>query len=122
MADRQSGIPNAVVQTSNELYRIGDRLVRGVTMTIGPEVFEQYRTGYRCLKCHHFPQPEPFPNECCEPYCRFQMKREQLALLEFQDRGESDLVPDPAQADYHERRKRLLENDDLWLPELPDLN
>jgi hypothetical protein len=114
----RSGIPNCVVQTNDELYVVNGRLARGYAITVSPDVFEQYRQGYRCMACHHFPQPEPFPDHCCEPYCRFPMKTKQLELLEFEHRGESDLVPDPTQQNIDERRRRLLENDDLWLPGL----
>jgi hypothetical protein len=114
----RSGIPDCVVTTTNELYAINGRLARGVNITVGPEVFEQYRLGYRCLACHHYPQPEGMPEHCCEPYCRFPMRRDQLRQLEFEDRGESDLVPDQTQQNIAERRRQLIENDDLWLPEL----
>lgn len=118
MEDRAHGLPGAVVSPTNELYKINGRIARGYEITVPPDVFEQYRHGYRCIACQHFPQPTPFPEHCCEPYCRFPIRRDQLARLEFADRGESDRVPDPTQDDYHARRQRLLDNDDIWLPEI----
>lgn len=113
MADKNHGMPEAVVRTTDELYAINGRLARGVNITVTPEIFEQYRTGYRCLACHHFPQREAFPAECCEPYCRFGMRREQLELLAFEDRGEIDLWPTRAgeAIDVHD--------DSIWLPGQP---
>lgn len=114
MADRQHGIPNAVVRPTNELYEVNGRLTRGIDMTVPPEVFEQYREGYRCIACHHFPQPEPFPEHCIEPYCRFPMRTEQSRQLEFEYRGDVDLWPTRAAEsgiDMHDNS--------LWLPGQP---
>jgi hypothetical protein len=59
----------------NEVYIVNGRPTWGINMTVTTEHFEQYRLGYRCIACHHFPQPEAFPDNCCEPYCQFPMKR-----------------------------------------------
>lgn len=118
MADKDHGLGVAIVEPTNEIYKLNGRLVRGVNLVVDDEVFEQYRLGYRCLACHHFPQPEPMPERCCEDYCRFPMRRDQLRLLEFEDRGKTDRVVDGSNDDYHERRERLINNDDLWLPGL----
>ena len=114
MADRDHGMPDAVVRTTDELYLTEGRLTLGSNVTVTPEIFEQYRTGYRCLACHHFPQPHAFPKECCEPYCRFPIARDQIRQLEFEDRGEIDLWPTRGEED-DERRERLAEQD-VWLP------
>lgn len=115
MADTDHGMPGTVIRDTNELYVLNGRLVRGANMTVTPEVFEQYRLGYRCLACFHFPQPEAFPERCCEPYCRFPMKRDQLQLLEYEHRGDVDLWPTHADED-DERRERLENDHDMWLP------
>lgn len=112
MADRDHGMPDAVVRPSDELFVLNGRLARGLHMTVTPEAFEQYRTGYRCLACHHFPQPEAFPKSCCEPYCRFPMKRDQLQHLEREFGGIEDLWPT---RDEDELRDDLSDQG-VWLP------
>lgn len=112
MADRDHGLPHAVVRRSNELYRTDAGVRQGVDMVVPPEVFEQYRLGYRCIACHHFPQPSAFPDNCCEPYCRFPMRRDQMARLEAGHRGEEDLWPTRTD----EELRGDLEDQGVWLP------
>lgn len=111
MADRDHGMPDTVVTTTDELYLVNGRLVRGVELTVTEEVFEQYRLGYRCIHCQHYPQPEPMPKHCCEPYCRFPIRERQHQVLGFEDRGESDLVPDRTTGPTID-----VMDDSLWLP------
>jgi hypothetical protein len=75
-------LKGAVVRTSDIVYFKNGRGVRGIEMTVDPETFEQYRQGYRCIECHHAPQPEAFPVECVEPYCRFRMRELQMRKIE----------------------------------------
>ena len=109
MADRDHGMPDAVVQAAGELRPINGELRLGLNINVTDEVFEQYRLGYRCLACHHFPQPRPFPDNCVEDYCRFEMKRRQLELLAFEHRGDADL-------NEERRRRQQIEDQGLWLP------
>ena len=104
MSRISSGLPGAVVQTSNELYVKDGRTVRGVDITLPPDVFEEYKAGYRCLSCHAA-QESAWPEECCEPYCRFKMKAEQPRLIEMEFQGEKDLWPN----------REPLESD-IWTP------
>lgn len=67
----------------------------GATYVLTEEEYEQVRTGYRCLKCMHAPQPDPFPEHCVEPYCRYEMKRYQLEHLGLNDRGRHRFGPTP---------------------------
>jgi hypothetical protein len=62
-------------------------------LTLTPEQFEQYRTGYRCLACHAV-QETTFPEECLEPYCRYPMAKKQIEELTATHQGEVDLWPD----------------------------
>jgi len=112
MADRDHGMPEAVVRPTDELYAVNSRLARGINITVSPETFEQYRTGYRCLACHHFPQPEPFPDRCVEPYCRYPMRRDQLAQLEFEYRGDEELWPTRTDEELRDE----LRGQGVWLP------
>lgn len=89
------GIPEMIVEDSPEIHVINGRPVRGVNKAVPEEVFEQYRTGYRCLACDHAPQEEPFPEECVESYCKYPMKADQLHDLEVLDRGRHRYGPTP---------------------------
>lgn len=97
-----------VVRHSDEVYETRDGRKRvGLHMTVSPEIFEQYRQGYRCMNCHIGVQDEPFPERCKEPFCRYPMRRDQLRRLEFEDRGQETLWPDTEPAE---------EPPDMWLP------
>jgi hypothetical protein len=76
------------------------------TMEMPPEYIEQYRQGYRCLMCHHGPQPEAFPKECIEPFCRFPMKSQQMTLFERMYAGDTTTEPQEVEEEL----------EDLWLP------
>lgn len=116
MADSDHGMPEAVVQPSGEIHIINGRPTLGIAMTVTPEHFEQYRQGYRCIACHHFPQPEAFPKNCVEPYCRFPMKRDQLRHLELEHKGDEELWPEEEPED-EERIRHDLRSQGLWLPD-----
>lgn len=96
------GMPNATVTSAREVY--GDRL--GLKVTVDPETFEQFRTGYRCLKCYAA-QEHAWPEECVEPYCRFPIREKQADLIEFEFRGEETLWPD---------REPMDNPSGMWLP------
>ena len=102
MARLNPGLPGAVVRPSREVY--GDRL--GVHLTVDKEVFEQFRTGYRCLKCYAA-QDEPFPEKCIEWYCGFRMRDLQGDLIHQEYKGEEELWPD---------REPAENPGGLWLP------
>lgn len=111
----EPGMPEAVVRPIGEVEVVNGRPTLGLNITVTPDVLEQYRQGYRCIACHHGPQPKAFPEHCSEPYCRFPMRRDQAAELARQMRGEEDLWPDDHEDDDGERRDRL-ERDGFWLP------
>lgn len=87
-------MPNAVVRESNAVYVTPDGRRHVMNdIVVNADQAEQYRQGYRCLACHHAPQPEPFPEFCCEPYCRFPMREKQAERFNMEFRGEEDLWP-----------------------------
>ena len=113
------GMPEAVVQPTGDIEIVNGRPTLGLNITVSPEVFEQYRQGYRCLACHHGPQPEPFPEHCCEPYCRFPMRRDQARMIELQMKGYEELWPDEEPLDEERLRHDHLRSQGLWLPDRP---
>lgn len=116
------GIPEMIVEMApEEAYVVNGRPTMGVNKAVPPEVFEQYRQGYRCLACDHAPQPEPFPKECVEPYCRYPMKRDQLRDLEFHDKGSQRYGPTPfSEIDEifgeEDERTNFTKRTGIWLP------
>jgi hypothetical protein len=84
-----------IVESAPEVYEVNGREVLGINKVVPAEIFEQYRQGYRCLRCDHAPQEEPLPKHCIEPYCRYEMRKYQLQDLEFQDRGSQRYGPTP---------------------------
>lgn len=119
----EPGMPRAVVRASNELYRKGDEIVRGNDITIPPDQLDEFRHGYRCIRCLAAQiggdgLPVAFPKECVEPYCRFPIRDEQPKVFEQQYQGEEELWPedrfgegDP-ERDAYERRTP----GGVWLP------
>lgn len=116
------GLAGATVRHSNEVFVESDGQKRvGVKITVSPDIFEQYRLGYRCLVCHGI-QDEPFPVVCQQVYkdrphpepcmcghcrCGFRMRAKQMERLTFEFRGEENLWP-TREEDDDERR--------VWLP------
>ena len=110
-----------IVEPSFEVHVVNGREVRGVNKVVSKETFEQYRQGYRCFACDHAPQPEAFPEECVEPYCRYPMKKDQLLDLEFHVQGEMRYGPTPwDEVDEmfaeEDERKKYEQGASLWLP------
>lgn len=124
MSRVSDGIPDVVFRNSNEVY--GDGTV-ALLATMSPERFEEYRAGYRCMRCHAA-QDEAFPEVCKERYrdvphpsdcrcgvcgCGFPMRAEQLRRIEHEHKGEETLWPDRSPdweyEEWHARRG-------IWLP------
>jgi hypothetical protein len=95
----EAGLTNAFLDEMGNLH-------------VSPEQFEQYRTGYRCWKCHAA-QTEPFPRECVEWYCRYPMRERQTELIE-REVSHADATIDP---DSDQDRRDGLRERGVWLPE-----
>lgn len=107
-------MPAAKIRPAATVRRWRDgRMMSDVTMELPPEYIEQMREGYRCAKCFHGPQPEPFPEQCVEPYCRFPMKERQMDLFAYLYKGDST-PPEPEEPDYE--REAYEEGSPLLLP------
>lgn len=107
-----AGLPNVRVTASNEIYMTSGGPVRAVQIDMTRERFEEYRQGYRCMKCHAA-QESAFPERCLEWYCRFPIAEHQLGLIEFEHRGEKEPWPtaaiDREQEDWQPRSG-------IWVP------
>jgi hypothetical protein len=65
---------DAIVDTNDNLVKIGDEWFRDVDVTLDPEWVEQMRTGYRCVICFQG-FTAAWPDECTADWCRFPVKR-----------------------------------------------
>lgn len=113
---------HVVVEGSHEVYLDGDGTPRqGVTVAVSPEQIEQYRQGYRCIRCHGV-QSEPFP-EVCEAEdrtgtwrCGFPMRTHQLARYEAEHRVQR-YGPTPLDEEERERERwKPRGQSGIWLP------
>ena len=119
------GLSGAVVQRSAEATVVDGQLREATKITMPPELFEQYRQGYRCPKCHSL-QSVAFPEECetvwrdTNERCGFKIKRDLGRWIEAEFKGEEELWPgrDQQEEAYAEQDER----DDwtakagIWLP------
>lgn len=118
-----------IVENSHEVFVDGEGNARsGVNIAGSQDLFEQYRSGYRCLRCHGV-QSEPFP-EVCETRdlspggtwrCGFTMRSDQLRFLEAEFQGEHRYGPTPLS-----EMEEQWEQDDwvkptgrIWVPGMP---
>lgn len=113
-----------IVEGSNEVYVDPDGTPRqGVMIAGSPELIEEYRSGYRCLRCHGA-QSEPFP-EVCEVRdirggdwrCGFRIRDNQLRYLEAEFRGSHRYGPTPDHLLEDEReREAWTKRSGIWVP------
>jgi hypothetical protein len=103
--------PNVIVDNSNRVRQIDGELRVDPQVVISREQFEEYRLGYRCLRCHGV-QSKPMP-EVCEVRdltgtwrCGYRIKDDQLRHLE-QETDEQWYGPSPDDYDYEQEN---------WMP------
>ena len=113
MPQPKPGLPGAIVEDAPERWVINGQPRRGVNIAVTDEQFEQYRQGYRCIRCHGV-QPEPFPAECVEPFCKFRIKDDQIRFLESEFRGEHRYGPSPVEVDHE--KEDWKPRSGIWLP------
>lgn len=98
----EPGMPQAVIRDSDMVTLESDgRLHIIPNITVPPEVFDQYREGYRCLRCQGV-QEEAFPERCiegarfnaCAVPGGYEMRRLQSEDLANEFKGEDVLWPD----------------------------
>lgn len=105
--------PETIVEPGNQVFVVDGGPRQSANVVVSPERFEEYRTGYRCLRCHEV-QDEPFPAVCRAHFrwadgewrCGYEMRREQLAHLEAET-TEQRYGPSPDDFDYEQ---------ELWEP------
>ncbi len=123
MPIRNPGLPGAVMRESPEARFVpGEGWHRPMDLILAPEQFEQYRTGYRCPRCHSV-QSQAFPEECETVWrdtgekCGFRIKDDLHKWLEFEFRGEETLWPDREDAINDDReREDWTPATGIWLP------
>ena len=116
------GLPGAVVRPGNEVHKTEEGWVVPMNITMPPELFEQYRQGYRCPACHSV-QSTAFPERCETVWrdtgerCDFPIKDKLNDWLEFEFRGEETLWPDREDALGEDReREDWVKKTGIWLP------
>lgn len=108
-------MPQAVLRPSNEVHITSRGPEVQTHMTVPPEVFEQYRQGWRCPSCHSV-QDEAMPEVCKVVWrdtgerCGYRIREELPRWLALHFRGEESLWPD-RQDEIEEMRAR-----DFWVP------
>lgn len=119
MARFERGFPaETIFENSREVYIDEQGVPRsGINIAGSAELVEQYRQGYRCLRCHHV-QSVAFPEECEARdktvggtwKCGFRMRDDQIRFLEAEHQGEHRYGPTPLSA-FDDERER-----EAWVP------
>jgi hypothetical protein len=109
------GLPVKAVGSGNRYTVNDDRRMVETVVEVGPEVWEQYRTGYRCVRCHAV-QEEPFPERCIESQygiCHFPIRERQLEELEWSFVGD---VTHPGDPEVDWEKWDAEEGQQIWTP------
>jgi len=118
----EPGLKGVVVTTSEEAHLTSEGWVPDTKLVMPPELFEQYRQGWRCPSCHS-PQDEAFPKVCKTVWkdtgeaCGYPIKDRINEWLEFNFRGEETLWPDRSDEDAAEDEQAdFQKRTGIWLP------
>lgn len=88
-----------------------DRLQRNVQLMLTPEMADQIRSGYRCLRCLE-PQSTAFP-EVCEGYealgCSYPIRDRQVLDFSMESEGERLIGPQKPITQYLEDQEERAE-------------
>ena len=126
MARFERGMPEAIVENSREVFFDEEGVPRsGINLALPADRVEEYRQGYRCVKCHGV-QSEAFP-EVCEAAdrspggtwkCGFRMRDDQVRILEAQHQGEQYYGPTPLEPyrEQWEREDWVKKEGRVWIP------
>ncbi len=87
---RKPVVPKAVEETPTAYASDGHGWRKNLNWVLSPEDFQRVKDGYVCVNCME-PHERPFPENCT--VCRFQMRKEQHKLLDFEYEGEKHLGP-----------------------------
>lgn len=107
---------DVVVEDSNEVWP-GQR--RGVNIATSEEKLEEYRLGYRCLRCHGV-QGEAFPEVCQvrdltgDWRCGYEIRKNQIRDFTNEHRGEHRFGPTPLDFDYEQ--ENFTKRTGIWVP------
>ena len=116
------GLAGAVISAGNRVYREdGDWRVE-MNITMPPDLFEQYRQGYRCPACHSV-QSRAFPEECETVWrdtgekCGFPIKDRLNDWIEAEFQGEVSLWGDrDSYIEDQREREDWVPKTGIWLP------
>ena len=118
----EPGLTGAVMSVGERIYPEDNQWRVEMNITMPPDLFEQYRQGYRCPVCHSV-QSQAFPEECETVWrdtgekCGFPIKDKLLDWLEQNFQGEVSLWPDREDAINDEReREDWVQKTGIWLP------
>lgn len=118
----EPGLKGVVVRPSNQITQTKTGFRQEAEIVMPKETYEQYRQGYRCIKCHSV-QSQPFPRVCEAKWkdgggCGFPMADQQMHHLEVEFTGEVDLWPEDREDWVQEERERenWQRKTGIWLP------
>lgn len=116
----EPGMGEVIVEAAQELWTINGVRRLGTNLLVNPEIVEQYRTGWRCLRCHA-PQEEAFPEICIEgshpdKICSYPIRRDQLRHFEKDYQGERYCPAD----DYDDEREDWVRKNGILVPRAVD--
>lgn len=112
----RKGIQNSVVEEEgSEVWRIGDRYVRGVNWTLTPDDIYRLREGRLCINCME-PQETPFPERCA--LCQYPIRDDQIRRFTVEYQGWKDVGPETTDAEEVERLTQETERkrSRIWTP------
>lgn len=112
-----------ILEPGNQVFVIDGEPRVSTNVVVSPERFEDYRQGYRCLRCHER-QDEPFPKVCKAHFrgadwewrCGYEMRANQARDF-ANEADEARYGPSPV--DDHDYDRELWApsgNSRIWVP------
>lgn len=109
----EPGMGKVIAEPAHEVWTVNGRRTWGTNLVVGPEIVEQFRQGWRCLRCYG-PQEEAFPDECVEPFCNYKIKDDQLRHFASDFQGEKHYGPSPDEFDDEQEDWKPASG--IWVP------
>ena len=116
------GLKGAVLRNTSTVHMTPTGPEAQVNITMPPELYEQYKQGWRCPSCHTV-QDEQRPKVCKTVWkdtgerCGFPILERLGDWLAVNDRGEDELWPDFTDQDADEdERAAFTKRTGIWVP------